>query len=70
MPGRRSLPSHRHDPEAGAGLTDGAEPQDTKPFVSTHSEIKTSANTAMKKAQREPALANQPASIGDNPSSV
>lgn len=70
LPGRRALPSHRHDPAAGAGLTGGAEPQDRQPFVPTHSEIKTPAHTAMEKAQREPALPAQPASIGDNPASV
>ena len=51
-------------------MTGGAEPQDRQPFVPTHSEIKTSAHTAMKKAQREPALAAHPASIGDSPASV
>ena len=48
----------------------GAEPQTAQPFVPTQSEIKTSGYTAMKKAQREPALAAQPAIIGDSPSSV
>jgi hypothetical protein len=59
-----------HRPATRPALIGGAEPQTAQPFVPTHSEIKTSGHTAMKKARREPAPADQLPLTDDRPSSA